>query len=140
LGPTLEHVSWQMVVYAALSLTVVRVVPVAFGPLGTRARAPTVALLGWFGPRGLATIVFAVIVQDSGLPHTQTIVATAYVAVGMSVFLHGLSAAPSVDRYTRWYQAHPTGRQPPMESAPAPELRTRGPTRPEPPPVPAAAA
>jgi hypothetical protein len=83
--------------------------------------------------------VFAVIVQDSGLPHTQTIVATAYLAVGLSVFLHGLSAAPSVDRYTRWYGAHLAGRPPPMESAPAPELRTRGPKRPQPQPVPDAA-
>jgi NhaP-type Na+/H+ or K+/H+ antiporter len=139
LGPTLEHLTWQMLVYGALSLTVVRLAPVALSLLGTRARAPTVALLGWFGPRGLATIVFAVIVQDSGLPHTQTIVATAYVAVGLSVFLHGLSAAPSVDRYTRWYRAHPAGRPPAMEFAPAPELRTRGPTRPQPQPAPDAA-
>ncbi len=135
LGPTLEHATWQMVVYAALSLTVVRVGPVALALLGTRARAPTVALLGWFGPRGLASIVFAVIVQDSGLPNTPTLVATAYVAVAMSVLLHGLSAAPSVDRYISWYKAHPAGRPPSMESTPAPELRTRGPIRAHMPPA-----
>ena len=127
LGPTLEHLTWQMALYAALSLTVVRMVPVALALLGTGARAPTVALLGWFGPRGLASIVFAVIVQDSQLAHTATIVATTYATVGLSVLVHGLSAAPSVDRYVRWYQAHPSGGEPSMESSPAPELRARGP-------------
>jgi sodium/hydrogen antiporter len=127
LGPTLEHLTWQMALYAALSLTVVRMVPVALALWGTDARAPTVALLGWFGPRGLASIVFAVIVQDSQLAHTATIVATTYATVGLSVLVHGLSAAPSVDRYVRWYQAHPSGGEPSMESSPAPELRARGP-------------
>ena len=127
LGPTLEHLTWQMALYAALSLTVVRMVSVALALWGTGVRAPTVALLGWFGPRGLASIVFAVIVQDSQLAHTATIVATTYATVGLSVLVHGLSAAPSVDRYVRWYQAHPSGGEPSMESSPAPELRARGP-------------
>ena len=52
-----------------LSLTVVRMVPVAISLWGTHARAPTVAFIGWFGPRGLASIVFAVIVEDAHLPH-----------------------------------------------------------------------
>jgi len=126
LGPTLEHVSWQMVLYAALSLTVVRMAPVAFALVGSHARAPTVALLGWFGPRGLASIVFAVIVQDSELANVAPIVATTYVAVGMSVLVHGLSAAPAVDRYERWYTERTPGRPASMESACAPELRVRG--------------
>lgn len=126
LGPTLEHASWQMVLYAALSLTVVRMAPVALALLGTHARAPTVALLGWFGPRGLASIVFAVIVQDSELANAGPIIATTYLAVGMSVLVHGLSAAPSVDRYVRWYAQRSAGQPASMESAPAPELRARG--------------
>ncbi len=126
LGPTLEHASWQMVLYAALSLTVVRMAPVALALLGTHARAPTVALLGWFGPRGLASIVFAVIVQDSELANAGPIIATTYLAVGMSVLVHGLSAAPSVDRYVRWYAQRSAGDPASMESAPAPELRARG--------------
>ncbi len=127
LGPTLEHASWQMVLYAALSLTVVRMIPVALALLGTHARAPTVALLGWFGPRGLASIVFAVIVQDSELGNVAPIVATTYVAVGMSVLVHGLSAAPAVDRYVRWYGHLSAGAPASMEGAPAPGLRARGP-------------
>ena len=53
-----------------LSLTVVRMLPVALALIGTDARAPTVGLIGWFGPRGLASIVFAVIVEDAHRPNT----------------------------------------------------------------------
>ena len=55
LGPELEHVSWQAALYAVLSLTVVRVLPVAIALLGSGARAPTVLFLGRFGPRRLAS-------------------------------------------------------------------------------------
>ena len=96
LGPAFEHVSWQIALYAVLSLTVVRMVPVAISLWGTHARAPTVAFIGWFGPRGLASIVFAVIVEDAHLPHAATIVAATYLTVGLSVLVHGLSAAPLV--------------------------------------------
>jgi sodium/hydrogen antiporter len=127
LGPTLKHVSWQMALYAVLSLTVVRMLPVALALRGTRARPPTVALMGWLGPRGLASIVFAVIVQDSALANTSTIIATTYLTIGLSVLLHGASAAPLVDRYVRWYERHPDDGPPSMESRPAPEFRARGP-------------
>ena len=62
LGPALGELSWSLVLYAVLSLTVVRMPPVAVAMLGTHARMPTLGFLGWFGPRGLASIVFAVIV------------------------------------------------------------------------------
>ena len=76
LGPALGELSWELVLYAVLSLTVVRMLPVAIAMLGTRARPPTVGFLGWFGPRGLASIVFAVIViEESNLPHEHLIVA-----------------------------------------------------------------
>jgi hypothetical protein len=73
--------------------------------------------------------LFAVIVQDSQLAHTATIVATTYTAVGLSVLVHGLSAAPSVNRYVRWHQAHPSGGDSSMESsgAQAPRARTSTP-------------
>ena len=126
LGPAFKHVSWQIALYAVLSLTVVRMVPVAISLWGTHARAPTVAFMGWFGPRGLASIVFAVIVEDAHLPHAATIVAATYLTVGLSVLVHGLSAAPLVGRYVTWYQAA-AGKSPPvMESQPAHEHRARG--------------
>jgi NhaP-type Na+/H+ or K+/H+ antiporter len=128
LGPALGELTWQLALYAALSLTVVRIVPVAIGMLGTHARPPTLAFLGWFGPRGLASIVFAVIlIEESNLPHEHLIVLAIYLTVSLSVFAHGLSATPLANRYARWYEQHPRGDAPPMESAPTEVTRARGP-------------
>ena len=126
LGPALGELTWELALYAVLSLTVVRMLPVAIAMLGSHARAPTLGFLGWFGPRGLASIVFAVIViEESNLPHEHLIVLAIYVTVGLSVFAHGLSAAPLADRYARWYERHPRDKAPPMESAPAEPTRAR---------------
>ena len=128
LGPTLGELSWQLALYALLSLTLVRMVPVLIAMWGSHARSPTLAFLGWFGPRGLASIVFAVIVIDeSDLPHETLIVQAIYITVGLSVLAHGLTAAPLADRYARWYERHPREHPPPMESAPAEVTRPRGP-------------
>jgi sodium/hydrogen antiporter len=127
LGPTLTDMTWSVAAYAVLSLTLVRMLPVAVAMVRSKARPPTVAFLGWFGPRGLASIVFAVIVvQESQLPNTNTILLVTYAAVGLSVFAHGLTAAPLADHYVRWYRAHPPDALPRMESVPAPEHRARG--------------
>jgi sodium/hydrogen antiporter len=127
LGPAFEHVSWQIALYAVLSLTIVRMLPVAISLLGTRARAPTVAFIGWFGPRGLASIVFAVIVEDTHQAHSGTLLTACYLTVGLSVLVHGLSAAPLVSRYAAWYRAAAGERKPAMESEPVHEHRARGP-------------
>jgi NhaP-type Na+/H+ or K+/H+ antiporter len=127
LGPALGELSWDLALYAVLSLTVVRMLPVALAMSGSRARAPTLGFLGWFGPRGLASIVFAVIViEEASLPHEHLIVLAIYLTVGLSVFAHGLSAAPLADRYARWYERHPRDKRPQMESAPTDVTRTRG--------------
>ncbi len=125
LGPSLEHLSWRIVLYATLSLTVVRMLPVALSLLGTRARSATVVFMGWFGPRGLASIVFAVIVEDAHLPHASEIVTITYVTVGLSVLAHGISAAPLVNRYVRWFQAASELGPTVMETRPAHEHRLR---------------
>ena len=128
LGPALDELSWELLLYAVVSLTVVRMLPVAVAMLRSRARAPTLGFLGWFGPRGLASIVFAVIViEESNLPHEHLIVLAIYLTVGLSVFAHGLSAAPLARRYARWYEQHPREKVPPMESAPTDITRARGP-------------
>jgi NhaP-type Na+/H+ and K+/H+ antiporters len=127
LGPALKHLSWQIVLYAVLSLTLVRMLPVAVAMVGTGARKRTVGFLGWFGPRGLASIVFAVIVvEEAHLPQAGTILATAYVTIGLSVIAHGISAAPLAGRYARWYESHPRDHLPSMESVPVADQRARG--------------
>jgi sodium/hydrogen antiporter len=128
LGPALTELSWTLALYALLSLTVVRMLPVAVAMWGSRARGHTLAFLGWFRPRGLASIVFAVIViEESQLPHEHQIVLAIYPTVGLSVLAHGLTAAPLAGRYARWYERHPRDQAPPMESAPAEATRARGP-------------
>ena len=112
LGPALGMLSWQVVLYAVLSLTLVRMLPVALAMLGIGAQAPTLGFLGWFGPRGLASIVFAVIViEESQLPHEHVIVLAVYVTVGLSVFAHGVSAAPLAARVRRLVPAPPARRR-----------------------------
>ena len=126
LGPALGQVSWELALYAVLSLTIVRMVPVAIAMLGTRARPATLAFMGWFGPRGLASIVFAVIVvEESQLPHQQTILLAIYLTVGLSILLHGITAAPLADRYGRWYESQRRQAEPSMEGAPARVTRSR---------------
>jgi sodium/hydrogen antiporter len=131
LGQALDVLDWRMVLYAVLSLTVVRMVPVALSLLGMHARAPTVAFLGWFGPRGLASIVFAVILlEGSALPHLSLLIPTIAVTVGLSVYAHGLTALPLTELYARWFHAHDSRSA--MESAPAHEHRPRRPARGQP--------
>jgi NhaP-type Na+/H+ or K+/H+ antiporter len=128
LGPVLGDLTWAAVAYAVLSLTLVRMLPVAIATIGSGARPPTVLFLGWFGPRGLASIVFAVIVIDeASLPHTPTLLLVIFTTVALSVFAHGLTAQPLTGRYVAWYDAQPTGRRPAMESAPVHEQRWRKP-------------
>ena len=101
-------------------------IPVAIAMIGTGARRPTVAFLGWFGPRGLASIVFAVLVlEEGGLPHEDLILTTIYLAIGLSVLAHGLTAAPLANRYAAWYESHPRDALPSLESAEVPDVRWR---------------
>ena len=117
LGPALGDVTWQIALYAVLSLTVVRMLPVAISLIGTGARRPTVAFLGWFGPRGAATIVFALlVVEEGGLPGDVILLTTVFLAVALSVFAHGATAAPLAERYADWLEAQPDGDRAPVES------------------------
>jgi sodium/hydrogen antiporter len=126
LGPALGDVSWSVALYAVLSLTVVRLLPVAVAMIGTGARRPTLAFLGWFGPRGLASIVFAVLVlEEGGLPHDDLILVTTYVAIGVSVLAHGLTAAPLAHRYADWFESHPRDALPKLEGSDVPDVRWR---------------
>ena len=126
LGPVIGDVTWSVALYAVLSLTVVRMLPIAIAMIGTGARRPTLAFLGWFGPRGLASIVFAVLVlEEGGLPHDDLILVTTYVAIGISVLAHGLTAAPLAERYAAWFESHPRDALPSLERSKVREVRWR---------------
>ena len=99
LEPALQAVTWPVLAYAVLSLTVARMLPVALAMARSGASRSTVAYLGWFGPRGLASVVFAVMLVDADLEHESLIVTTVSVTVALSVLLHGLTAGPLTDRY-----------------------------------------
>jgi len=97
-------------------------VPVAIAMIGSGARRATVVFLGWFGPRGLASIVFGVVViEGAQLPHVETLITTIAVTVAISVIAHGLTAAPLARRYAASTSASASG----MESQPVPHQRWR---------------
>ena len=124
LVPMLDDLSAEIVLYALLSLTLVRMVPVGLAMIGSGARRPTVAFLGWFGPRGLASIVFAVIlVEEADLVNESLLQNTIFFTIALSVLLHGVTATPLAGRYGAWYASHPREAAPAFESVSAPELR-----------------
>ena len=96
-GRSIDSLSWQIVVYAVLSLTLVRMVPVFLVLTGMNIRTDEKLFMGWFGPRGLASIVFAVIVLHEHLPGGETISMTVVCTIILSVVFHGISANPLAD-------------------------------------------
>jgi len=92
----IDRVTWPALIYAILSLTVIRMVPVFLCLIGTRTSTADKLFIGWFGPRGLATIVFAVLVLDEKLPGSDTIILAAGWTVLLSVIAHGVTANPLV--------------------------------------------
>ena len=126
LGPALHDLTWQIALYAVLSLTLVRMLRVALAMLGTGARRPTVAFLGWFGPRGAASIVFALLVlEEGGLRNEELILTTAFVTVGLSVLAHGATAAALAARYGSWLESRSPEELSALESGAEAEVRWR---------------
>jgi NhaP-type Na+/H+ or K+/H+ antiporter len=99
IGLLFDHFSWQAVVYAVLSLTVIRMLPVYLCLIGKRLRWDTLLFIGWFGPRGLASIVFAVMVMGAQLPGDATILAAVAWTIVLSIMGHGLTANPLASIY-----------------------------------------
>ena len=95
------NISWSMVIFALLTLTLVRMLPVALSLLGTGLKRPTVLFLGWFGPRGLASILLMLSVTDElGITLNHPVMLTAILTVSLSIALHGVTAAPFARRYS----------------------------------------
>lgn len=104
---SIDRLDVATIVYAVASLTVVRILPVAVALLGSGAARPTRWFAGWFGPRGLATIVFALtVIEESGLDATERIIDVATVTVLLSVVAHGATAVTLSDRYVAWFDAN----------------------------------
>ena len=98
----LAHADATVVIYAVLSLTVIRMIPIALSLLGSGIRLPTYLFLGWFGPRGLASILFVLLIlEESEIPHRAEILSITVITVALSVILHGVSAAPFANIYGR---------------------------------------
>ncbi len=98
--PQFSPAAW---LYAVLSLTVVRMLPVAIALIGTRLSAASVLFMGWFGPRGLASIVLGLVYleQEMHLPGESIMRLAVIVTVMLSIFVHGLSAMPGINLYAR---------------------------------------
>jgi len=95
-----KGLTWQVVVYAVLSLTVIRMAPVAVALAGARLGRTAVLLVGWFGPRGLASVVFALLaLEDLGQPAASQPVAVITATVLLSVIAHGATADPLARRF-----------------------------------------
>ncbi len=118
-----DRVGWRELLFAALSLTVFRMLPVAISLIGSGMRGRSVAFIGWFGPRGLASVVFALLaVEDLDLDEPLRAALSAItVTVLLSVLLHGLTADVFANRYGAWVARE----SPPAETAPATEPRAR---------------
>jgi NhaP-type Na+/H+ or K+/H+ antiporter len=94
IGSNMDLLTWEVFVYAVLSLTVIRIVSIFLSLTGTGESVSSRLFLGWFGPRGLASIVFAVIVMDANLPGSRFISAVVVTTVILSLVAHGVSAKP----------------------------------------------
>ena len=93
----LELVDWRIALYSVLSLTVVRMAPVAVSMIGAGFSGPATAFIGWFGPRGLASVVFGLLIVEelpAGDPRVQTVLSTVVLTVLLSVLAHGISGRP----------------------------------------------
>jgi sodium/hydrogen antiporter len=121
-APAVEGLTWQIVLYAVLSLTVIRMVPVAMALAGARLDRATIALVGWFGPRGLASVVFALLaLEELDSPAADHAVDVITITVLLSVVAHGATADPLATRYAK----HLTRQADQHDGAEMPGIRER---------------
>jgi len=100
-GKALGNFSWTILLYSVLSLTVIRMLPVFLSLAGSNINTEGRLFIGWFGPRGLASIVFAVIVAESGIPESGPLIMTVVCTIMLSIVMHGITANPWARAYGR---------------------------------------
>ncbi len=96
IAPCLNRLNWPVLLYSVLSLTLIRMLPVYLCLVGTGVGTLGRLFIGWFGPRGLASIVFGIIILDEKLPGNDTLMEVVICTVLLSVLAHGISANPIV--------------------------------------------
>jgi NhaP-type Na+/H+ or K+/H+ antiporter len=101
IGQAVGYLSWRLVLYAVLSLTLIRMLPVFLALTGMRLSTEGKLFIGWFGPRGLASIVFALIILEANLPHSHNIAVVVACTVILSILAHGVTANPWARAYGR---------------------------------------
>lgn len=100
-GQSLGQLGWQVIVFSLLSLTLIRMLPVYLSLRGLPMGAEPKLFIGWFGPRGLASVVFLIIVINADLPGGQTLASVVVCTVVLSILLHGVSANPLVQAFAQ---------------------------------------
>ncbi|MGC9516843.1 MAG: cation:proton antiporter [Methanomicrobiales archaeon] len=105
--PLIPDITWQIILYAILSLTVIRMLPVAISLIGSKLKKETVLFMGWFGPRGLASIVLILLAVEKQIsfPGEETLILTVFTTVLFSVFLHGITASPLANLYANFLKS-----------------------------------
>jgi NhaP-type Na+/H+ or K+/H+ antiporter len=122
--PAFGAFGWEVTLCAVATLTLGRMIPVRLAMIGTGLRNPTVAFMGWFGPRGLASMLFGLLLVAERGPEVDQLFSIITLVIFASVVLHGMTAAPGARVYSQWFTQH--GQPEMAESASVPETRVRG--------------
>ena len=122
--PALEAFSIRVAIYAVLTLTVVRMLPVYIATIGSKLQVPSRLFLGWFGPRGLASMLFGLLIVAKRGDAVDGVFAVVTCVHLVSVVLHGLSAGPGAEWFGNWFKDHCDDDS--CESMEMTELRVRG--------------
>jgi len=128
--PSLNRATWQMWLYAAASLTLIRILGVAIATFGSKLQPISVLFIGWFGPRGIASIIYGLlIVEKDNLLASDLIFTTMAVTVLISIFAHGLTAVPGANWYADQMADNQKLKKPMTEHKPVTEMPVRLPWR-----------
>ncbi|NQX89927.1 MAG: cation:proton antiporter, partial [Halioglobus sp.] len=123
LPEALSHANAIHVIYALLSLTVIRVVPIVLSLTGSGVKLPTQLFLAWFGPRGLASILFVLLIlEETDIEHRHEILTITVLTVALSILLHGVTAAPLAN----WFGRHARDMGESAENEDVTEIPLRG--------------
>jgi NhaP-type Na+/H+ or K+/H+ antiporter len=119
----LDEFDGTMLLYAVLSLATVRLLSVSFSMIRSKVRPVSTLFLGWFGPRGVASILYIFTVLEEDLADETLIYSTVMLAVLISIFAHGITAAPGAKWYAKRVEAIVEPEAPEMQEVPEMPVR-----------------